>query len=80
MFDIGLSIIEISQNNWMELYLADGPWGLDYSKTETTISSFMIDNIQILALQTINAIERNATVSGSVYGTMNLFRNILPES
>jgi hypothetical protein len=36
------------------LYLADGPWGLDYSKTETTISSFMIDNIQILALQTIN--------------------------
>jgi hypothetical protein len=40
----------------------------------------MIDNIQILALQTINAIERNATVSGSVYGTMNLFRNILPES
>jgi hypothetical protein len=26
------------------LYLADGPWGLDYS-TETTISSFMIDNI-----------------------------------
>jgi hypothetical protein len=29
------------------LYLADGPWGLDYMKTETSISSFMIDNIQM---------------------------------
>jgi hypothetical protein len=23
----------------------DGPWGLDYSKSQTTISSFVIDNI-----------------------------------
>jgi hypothetical protein len=38
--------MEISQNNWTD-YLADGPWGLDYMKTETSISSFMIDNIQI---------------------------------
>jgi hypothetical protein len=36
--------MEISQNNWID-YLADGPWGLDYMKTETSISSFMIDNI-----------------------------------
>ncbi len=79
MFDIGLSIIGDKSKQLDGLYLADGPWGLDYSKTETTISSFMIDNIPNTSITNDQyAIERNATVSGSVYGTMNLFRNILP--
>ena len=39
----------------------------------------MIDNIPNTSITNDQyAIERNATVSGSVYGTMNLFRNILP--
>jgi hypothetical protein len=33
MFDIGLSIIGDKSKQLDGLYLADGPWGLDYSKT-----------------------------------------------
>jgi hypothetical protein len=79
LFDIGFSIIGDTSKQIDALYLADGPWGLDYSKTETTVASFVIDNI---INTTVTAdqygVERNATVIGSVYGTMNLFRNILP--
>jgi hypothetical protein len=79
IFDIGLSIIGDKSKQLDGLYLADGPWGLDYSKTETTVSSFVIDNIPNASITNDQyAIERNASVSGSVYGTMNLFRNILP--
>lgn len=79
MFDIGLSISGDKSKQLDALYLADGPWGLDYSKTETTISSFVIDNIPNIGIASDEyAIERNATVSGSVYGTLNVFRNILP--
>ena len=79
IFDIGLSIVGGTSKQLDALYLADGPWGLDYSATETTISSFVINNIPNTSIiDGQYAVERNATVNGSVYGTMNLFRNILP--
>jgi hypothetical protein len=37
IFDIGLSIVGGTSKQLDALYLADGPWGLDYSATETTI-------------------------------------------
>ena len=79
IFDIGFSVIGNKSAQIDALYLADGPWGLDYSKLETTIASFKIDNKVNTGITSDQyAIERNAAVSGSVYGTMNLFRNILP--
>jgi len=79
LFDIGLSIIGDKSKQIDALYLADGPWGLDYSKTETTVSTFAIDNISNSNLTNDQyAIERNANVSGTIYGTLNVFRNILP--
>jgi hypothetical protein len=79
IFDIGFSVLGNKSMQIDALYLADGPWGLDYSKLETTVASFTIDNnVNTGIANEQYAIERNATVSGSVYGTMNLFRNILP--
>lgn len=79
LFDIGFSIIGDNSKQIDALYLADGPWGLDYSKTETNVASFVIDNnINTTVAADQYDIERNAMVTGSVYGTMNLFRNILP--
>lgn len=79
IFDIGFSVLGNKSAQIDALYLADGPWGLDYSKLETTISSFKIDSSVNTAIASDQyAIERNAAVSGTVYGTMNLFRNILP--
>ena len=79
LFDIGLSIIGDKSKQLDGLYLADGPWGLDYLKTETKISSFLIDNtLNTNITNDQYAIERNTTVTGDVYGTLNVFRNILP--
>ena len=79
IFDIGLSIIGDTSKQVDGLYLADGPWGLDYSSTETIVSSYVIDNIPNSSLTNDQyAIERNASVSGKIYGTLNVFRNILP--
>lgn len=79
LFDIGLSIMGDKSKQIDALYLADGPWGLDYSKTETTIASFNIDNIPNSDItNTQYAIERNTIVKGELYGTLNVFRNILP--
>ena len=79
LFDIGLSIIGDKSKQLDGLYLADGPWGLDYLKTETRISSFLIDNTPNTSITNDQyAIERNTTVTGDVYGTLNVFRNILP--
>ncbi|WP_158728907.1 MULTISPECIES: DUF4114 domain-containing protein [unclassified Flavobacterium] len=79
LFDVGLSIFGNKSKQIDALYLADGPWGLDYSKTETTVSTFNIDNVSNSNLSTDQyAIERNVTVAGTIYGTLNVFRNILP--
>jgi hypothetical protein len=78
LFDIGFTI---QGNNSLQndaVYLADGPWGLDYIATETTISSFEMANPATTVASGIYNIERNASVVGQVKGTSNLFRNILP--
>jgi len=63
LFDIGLSILGDKSKQLDALYLADGPWGLDYSKTDTTIASFNIDNIPNSDLTNNQyAIERNTVV------------------
>lgn len=78
IFDIGFSINGNNSPQIDALYMADGPWGIDYVTTETTIANYTIQN----STNTVNAdeysIERNVTVSGEVYGTANIFRNILP--
>lgn len=79
MFDIGCSIMGDTSKQFDALYLADGPWGLDYLNTETSISSFEIEKKSEDAVsEKVYAVERNAIVKGKVYGTVNLFRNILP--
>jgi hypothetical protein len=51
VLDLGESILTFNYGDKSKqldgLYLADGPWGLDYMKTETSISSFMIDIFQM---------------------------------
>lgn len=78
IFDIGFSINGNNSPQVDALYMADGPWGLDYLATETTISNFAIQN----STNTVNtdeySIERNIILTGEVKGTANVFRNILP--
>jgi len=78
LFDIGLAIQGNNSSQSDALYMADGPWGLDYVASENTISNFEISNDDTLVDSDEYKIERNVNVAGEIYGTVNLFRNILP--
>lgn len=78
LFDIGFTIQENNQTTYDAVYLADGPWGLDYLTTETSIQEFSIQNSTNTVATNEYSIERNTSVTGQVYGTVNLFRNLLP--
>ena len=78
LFDIGLSIYAPGSELHDALYLADGPWGLDYLESETIIDEFFVDNRQPEYNSISFVVERQPLVMGSVKGTVNLFRQILP--
>jgi len=78
LFDIGFSVKGENSPQQDALYLADGPWGIDYLKEETNIEAFVINNESQDANEENYNIERNVTVKGEVFGTVNLFRNVLP--
>ena len=78
LFDIGFAIMSDDPNKADALYLADGPWGIDYLEQGATISSFeIIKNEHIETQENYYPIERDAEVSGNLKETMNLFRNVL---
>ncbi len=76
LFDIGFSLATNTTPAIDALYLADGPWGLDYLENEVMIDQFDIE----LSQNEVNAdgyqVERNPKISGSIRETMNLFRHL----
>ncbi|MBP2831627.1 DUF4114 domain-containing protein [Aquimarina sp. U1-2] len=79
LFDIGFAIAGEDPKKADILYLADGPWGIDYKENGVTISDFNISENEKTEEQEKDdyLVERNAEVHGSVKETINLFRNIL---
>ncbi len=78
LFDIGFAITGDDPTKADILYLADGPWGVDYQEGGATISDFSIVQNKASEQDTDDyLVERDVTVQGSVKETMNLFRNIL---
>ena len=78
LFDIGFAITGDDPTKADILYLADGPWGVDYQEGGATISDFSIAQNKASEQDTDDyLVERDVTVQGSVKETMNLFRNIL---
>ena len=78
LFDIGFYIKGDNSNQQDALYLADGPWGIDYDSDQVVIENFNIES-QVIGLNGGNyEIERDVKVAGNVKGTMNVFRNLLP--
>ncbi len=78
LFDIGFAITADSPDQTDALYLADGPWGIDFLEQGASINNFDI----IKSENTQNDedqynVERSVTVHGELKETMNLFRNIL---
>lgn len=81
IFDIGLSITTPDSNTEDALYLADGPWGIDYEEENVTISDFEIkahdNSVSNSVSNSVYNIERDIQLKGDVKGTINVFRNIL---
>jgi len=78
LFDIGMQIRGQNSPQADALYLADGPWGIDYLETETQVEEFAIQNSDYTAGAGEYHVERNVNVSGSVMGTANIFRSLMP--
>ncbi len=78
LFDIGFAITGDNPNQADALYLADGPWGVDYQEKGATISNFeIIKNKNTEDKENHYKIERDAKVNGRIKETVNVFRNIL---
>ena len=78
LFDIGFSLETDSTVQKDALYLADGPWGLDYLEDYAEITNFEINTLEREYNDELYEVDRNAKVSGEVKGNINLFRHILP--
>ncbi|PKH51542.1 hypothetical protein CXF68_12995 [Tenacibaculum sp. Bg11-29] len=79
LFDIGLSLSTNTSKQQDALYLADGPWGIDYLEENVRVNSFSIENNDNDKDngEDIYQIEREPIVSGEIKGTLNLFRHVL---
>jgi hypothetical protein len=78
IFDIGFALQKDSNAQKDALYLADGPWGLDYLEDYATVRDFEITTSEIEYNDALYAVDRNVFVSGNVKGNINLFRHLLP--
>lgn len=78
LFDIGFSLNTNSTDQKDVLYLADGPWGLDYLEDYVTVTKFEINTAEKEYSDDRYDVDRNASVSGEVKGNINLFRHLLP--
>ena len=77
LFDMGLSVTGIDSERSDALYLADGPWGIDYDNELVTVNSFTINAQENTNNSNDYIVERSIQLNGEVKGTINVFRNIL---
>ncbi len=77
LFDIGFSLSGINSERSDALYLADGPWGIDYDSELVQIKAFDINEQENEIITDDYLVERSVMLNGAVKGTANIFRNIL---
>ncbi|WP_103071575.1 DUF6923 family protein [Aquimarina sediminis] len=77
LFDIGFSIAGENSSQLDALYLADGPWGIDYNEQGVVVKNFEVTEHSKTISEDKYIVERNAMVEGNAKETINLFRNIL---
>lgn len=80
LFDVGLSFKGAGSDLNDALYLADGPWGVDYDESLVSVDQFIVHE-QIEELETneeLYQFERAVSMSGTSNGIVNLFRTLKP--
>ena len=77
LFDAGISLYDTETNTYDALYLADGPWGIDYDASEVSVTAFKIETPQTQTNPDSYLVERGVALEAEVKGTLNIFRHIL---
>lgn len=78
LFDIGFSLSTTTSSATDGLYLADGPWGIDYLKDYASVTSFNVSNEDVYDEETEYEINRGVSLQGQVTNNVNIFRHVLP--
>lgn len=78
LFDVGIALFSENDPQHDALYLADGPWGVDYHNDYASLSSFNVINENMTYTDELHEVERQPRVAGTVTGNVNLFRHLLP--
>lgn len=76
LFDIGFTISNSKNNQKDGLYLADGPWGVDFLEDYVSLDFLEITQNSIVSKPGVFKIERQAELAGQVKGNINLFRHL----
>jgi hypothetical protein len=66
LFDMGFYLETVSSNQKDALYLADGPWGLDYLKEYAMVSNFEIKTFEREFKEAVYEVERSVKAIGEV--------------
>ena len=77
LFDAGIALYDTQNPTYDALYLADGPWGIDYKEEEVYIKDFKVMQPQEETQDAEYLVEREVSVSAEVKGTLNIFRHLL---
>ena len=77
LFDIGFRLDNGTNSTPDDLFLSDGPWGLDIDENTTTVSTFVISEEE-QKNQYGFAVERNAQVDATTSSYFSLYRAFTP--
>lgn len=78
LFDIGFSIAPDNTSQIDAVYLADGPWGIDYLEDQVIIDDYQITSEDTTPSPGIHTVERNPSIEGQIKEIVNLFRHLRP--
>lgn len=78
LFDIGIEMTSERDSAADDLYLADGPWGVDYDPAVDAAPEWQVlAHSDTLEVPEGYLLERGLSMEGQVKGTINVFRHIL---
>ena len=76
LFDIGFTLSNAINEQKDGLYLADGPWGIDYLEDYVDLDFFEVQPMNLEHAKGVFEVERQAELAGNVKGNINLFRHL----
>ena len=78
LFDVGLSLVGDNSPQYDAIYLADGPWGVDFREGVDKVTDFNITpHDASIDSANVHVVERNVAMKGEVKETINIFRSLM---